>query len=204
MGCFVSKPAEADRDAAQRNARIDRVIKSDKKTMDRTIKILLLGQYHPPGANSRSSMFGCAIMNCTHSFIRCRRVGKIYHHQANAHYSQWRLSRGGALPNTSCYLLEHCRCLQGIVGHYECGKHRIWAREHKGSVLPRCSSNLQYTNSFPKAVGDLLDKTEPDVGSDDAFSDLKVRDAMRTMWRDGGVQKAVARGHEFALHDNLS
>lgn len=43
MGCMSSKPAEADRDALQRNARIERGIKSDKKTMDRTIKILLLG-----------------------------------------------------------------------------------------------------------------------------------------------------------------
>lgn len=45
---------------------------------------------------------------------------------------------------------------------------------------------------------------EPDVGSDEAFSDMKVRDAMRAMWLDAGVQKAVTRGHEFALHDNLS
>lgn len=43
MGCLVSKPEEADRDAFQRNARIDRTIKNDKKTLDRTIKILLLG-----------------------------------------------------------------------------------------------------------------------------------------------------------------
>lgn len=43
MGCISSKPAEADKDAVQRNARIDRTIKSDKKNMDRTIKILLLG-----------------------------------------------------------------------------------------------------------------------------------------------------------------
>lgn len=59
-------------------------------------------------------------------------------------------------------------------------------------------------NRFLKGLAELLDKTEPDVGSDEAFSDLKVRDAMRVMWLDGGVQKAVARGHEFALHDNLS
>lgn len=43
MGCFNSKPAEADKEALQRNARIDRTIKQDKKTLDRTIKILLLG-----------------------------------------------------------------------------------------------------------------------------------------------------------------
>lgn len=43
MGCISSKPAELDREAISRNARIDRTIKNDKKTMDRTIKILLLG-----------------------------------------------------------------------------------------------------------------------------------------------------------------
>lgn len=48
-----------------------------------------------------------------------------------------------------------------------------------------------------------MDSLEPDVGCDEAFSDLKVRDAMIGMWDDQGVQKAVARGHEFALHDNL-
>jgi len=41
------------------------------------------------------------------------------------------------------------------------------------------------------------------VGSEEAFSDMAVRDAMKSMWDDAGVQKAVARGHEFALHDNL-
>lgn len=43
MGCINSKPAEPDKEAISRNARIDRSLKNDKKTMDRTIKILLLG-----------------------------------------------------------------------------------------------------------------------------------------------------------------
>ena len=47
MGCMTSKPADAgDKEALQRNARIDRVLKTDKKTLDRTIKILLLGMCH--------------------------------------------------------------------------------------------------------------------------------------------------------------
>lgn len=58
-------------------------------------------------------------------------------------------------------------------------------------------------NSSVQTSAELLEGTEPDVGSDEAFSDLRVRDAMRAMWNDAGVQKAVARGHEFALHDNL-
>jgi guanine nucleotide-binding protein subunit alpha len=49
-----------------------------------------------------------------------------------------------------------------------------------------------------------VDNLEPDVGVEEAFSDLRVRDAMNEMWKDGGVQKAVSKGHEFALHDNLN
>lgn len=45
MGCMGSKPVDTtDKDALQRNARIDKVLKNDKKVMDRTIKILLLGK----------------------------------------------------------------------------------------------------------------------------------------------------------------
>lgn len=41
-----SKPAEpADKEAVQRTARIDKSLKNDKKVMDRTIKILLLGTF---------------------------------------------------------------------------------------------------------------------------------------------------------------
>lgn len=74
-------------------------------------------------------------------------------------------------------------------------------RQRYGNFYPGLNPRA---NRSPKAAAALLDKTEPDVGSDESFSDLKVRDAMRVMWLDAGVQKAVARGHEFALHDNLS
>jgi hypothetical protein len=52
-------------------------------------------------------------------------------------------------------------------------------------------------------LADFIAKTEPDMESHEAFADLRVRDAMKELWTDPGVQKAVARGHEFALHDNL-
>jgi len=46
MGCMSSKTADPmEKEAVQRNARIERVLKGDKKTMDRTIKILLLGTF---------------------------------------------------------------------------------------------------------------------------------------------------------------
>ena len=28
--------------------------------------------------------------------------------------------------------------------------------------------------------------------------------AFKDLWKDGGIQKAVERGNEYALHDNLS
>jgi hypothetical protein len=44
MGCMSSKQAEAaDKEAVQRTVLIDKTLKNDKKLMDRTIKILLLG-----------------------------------------------------------------------------------------------------------------------------------------------------------------
>ncbi|KAJ5648317.1 hypothetical protein N7490_004689 [Penicillium lividum] len=158
MGCIASKPAEADMDASQRNARIDRVIKSDKKTMDRTIKILLLGA----GESGKSTII--KQMRIIHS----RGFPEDERHQTRAViYSN---------------VVIAFKVLLDIM-----------KAEH-----------IKFENSETKAMGTLLDKTEPDVGSDEAFSDLKIRDAMRVMWLDAGVQKAVARGHEFALHDNLS
>ncbi|EER43756.1 small G-protein GPA2 [Histoplasma capsulatum H143] len=58
-----------------------------------------------------------------------------------------------------------------------------------------------YSNMVPLA--ELLSTTDPDVDSDEAFSDLSIKGAMQKLWLDKGVQKAVSRGHEFALHDNL-
>ncbi|KAF4761146.1 hypothetical protein N7455_002307 [Penicillium solitum] len=158
MGCLVSKPEEADRDAFQRNARIDRTIKNDKKTLDRTIKILLLGA----GESGKSTII--KQMRIIHS----RGFPEEERHQTRAIiYSN---------------LVIAFKVLLDIMN----------------------AEDIDFENEEKiKPFADLLDNTDPDVGSDEAFSDLEVRDAMRAMWKDDGVQKAVARGHEFALHDNL-
>lgn len=62
---------------------------------------------------------------------------------------------------------------------------------------------IEFEHEKTKLVAEVIDNAEADVGEDEAFSDLSIRDAMRDMWADAGVQQAVARGHEFALHDNL-
>lgn len=47
MGCMSSKPTNenGEKEGMQRNAKIEKMIKGDKKVMDRTIKILLLGKW---------------------------------------------------------------------------------------------------------------------------------------------------------------
>ncbi len=55
-----------------------------------------------------------------------------------------------------------------------------------------------------KIYAETVEATDADVDADEAFADENVKDAMKAMWLDDGVQQAVAKGHEFALHDNLS
>ncbi|OQE19899.1 hypothetical protein PENSTE_c014G06397 [Penicillium steckii] len=157
MGCINSKPAESDKDAFQQNARIERTLKNDKKTMDRTIKILLLGA----GESGKSTII--KQMRIIHS----RGFPEEERHQTRAViYSN---------------IVVAFKVLLDIMN----------------------AENIDFEDANTQSLADLLDNADADVGSDEAFSDLKVRDAMRGMWKDSGVQKAVARGHEFALHDNL-
>jgi guanine nucleotide-binding protein subunit alpha, other len=61
-----------------------------------------------------------------------------------------------------------------------------------------------FADEKTKIYAETVQAADPDVDADEAFSDENVRDAMKAMWLDSGVQLAVAKGHEFALHDNLS
>jgi hypothetical protein len=61
-----------------------------------------------------------------------------------------------------------------------------------------------FADEKTKIYAEAVEATDPDVDADEAFSDENVKDAMKAMWLDSGVQQAVAKGHEFALHDNLS
>lgn len=45
MGCMNSKVEAEDKEAARINAGIEKQIRNDKKTYDRTVKMLLLGLY---------------------------------------------------------------------------------------------------------------------------------------------------------------
>lgn len=61
-----------------------------------------------------------------------------------------------------------------------------------------------FADEKTKIHAEAVEATDPDVDADEAFADEGIRDAMKAMWLDPGVQQAVYKGHEFALHDNLS
>ncbi|KAL2854921.1 guanine nucleotide binding protein, alpha subunit [Aspergillus pseudoustus] len=160
MGCMSSKPVDAaeEKDAAQRTARIDKVLKNDKKVMDRTIKILLLGA----GESGKSTII-----------------------------KQMRIIHAGGFPE------DERRQTRAVIYSNIVVAFKVLLEIMR-------TENLDFELEQTRPLADFIDNVEPDVGIDEAFSDLRVRDAMNEMWNDGGVQKAVSKGHEFALHDNLN
>ncbi|KAL2834973.1 guanine nucleotide binding protein, alpha subunit [Aspergillus cavernicola] len=160
MGCMSSKPADVaeDRNALQRNARIEKGLKNDKKIMDRTIKILLLGA----GESGKSTII-----------------------------KQMRIIHSGGFPD------DERRQTRAVIYSNIVVAFKVLLEIMRTEII-----DFEHDNTRPLAG--FIENLEPDVGIDEAFSDLKVRDAMNDMWNDSGVQKAVSKGHEFALHDNLN
>ncbi|KAJ9198978.1 hypothetical protein DTO164E3_4768 [Paecilomyces variotii] len=158
MGCMNSKPMDPDdKEAVQQNAKIEKIIRNDKKTLDRTIKILLLGA----GESGKSTII-----------------------------KQMRIIHSGGFPT------DERRQNRAVIY-----SNLIVAFKVLLEIMQ--TEGIEFTSDKAKEFAALIDKTEPDVSSEEAFSDRNVKDAMEGMWADEGVQKAVARGHEFALHDNL-
>ena len=83
MGCGPSKIEGGDKVAHSQNAKIERMIRDDKKVEARTIKILLLGimlqAFHWLSYSNQTSV------------TRCWRVRQIDHHQADANHTLQRL-----------------------------------------------------------------------------------------------------------------
>lgn len=44
---------------------------------------------------------------------------------------------------------------------------------------------------------------DPDIGPEEAMP-LDCLNAFKTLWQDDGVQLAIKKGNEYALHDNLT
>ena len=54
----------------------------------------------------------------------------------------------------------------------------------------------------PQNILDLILK-ERDLGPKDPMP-TEYLPAFKSLWTDHGVQQAVSKGHEYALHDNLN
>ncbi|KAL4782409.1 guanine nucleotide binding protein, alpha subunit [Aspergillus varians] len=160
MGCMSSKPVDAavDKEAAQRNARIEKSLKNDRKMLDRTIKILLLGA----GESGKSTII-----------------------------KQMRIIHSGGFPE------DERRQTRAVIFSNIVVAYKVLLEIMR-------TENIDFKHEATRSLADFINNLEPDVGVEEAFSDLKVRDAMNEMWNDDGVQKAVSKGHEFALHDNLN
>src|SRR5437763_10187574 len=66
------------------------------------------------------------------------------------------------------------------------------------------TEDIEFADEKTRVYADLIGDTDADLDADLAFTDKNVKDAMLGMWLDAGVQKAVGKGHEYALNDNLS
>lgn len=44
---------------------------------------------------------------------------------------------------------------------------------------------------------------DPEIGPEDAMP-IPCLNAFKVLWQDAGVQLAIRKGHEYALHDNLT
>jgi guanine nucleotide-binding protein subunit alpha len=63
---------------------------------------------------------------------------------------------------------------------------------------------LAFADEKTKMYSDLIETTDHNLKAEQAFTNNNIREAMLGMWHDHGVQRAVAKSHEFALNDSLN
>ena len=65
--------------------------------------------------------------------------------------------------------------------------------------MPNCAKSHVLT--FPKRFAEII-AADPEIGTEDSMP-LDCMNAFKSLWRDEGVQTAIRKGNEYALHDNL-
>ncbi|RMZ89451.1 hypothetical protein DV736_g3315, partial [Chaetothyriales sp. CBS 134916] len=63
---------------------------------------------------------------------------------------------------------------------------------------------IDFADEKTRVHAELIEDTPADVDANTAFRDYRLKEAMLALWKDDGVQIAIAKSHEFALNDNLS
>lgn len=65
------------------------------------------------------------------------------------------------------------------------------------------SQGIAYGDEVTKSHAAVIEDLNPSVDARDAFADDGVKNALRALWKDPGVQEAISRGYDFALNDNM-
>lgn len=71
-------------------------------------------------------------------------------------------------------------------------------------VRPTCPASCAnpLANNQTKRFAEII-AADPEIGPEDSMP-LDCLAAFKSLWRDEGVQTAIKRGNEYALHDNLT
>ncbi|KAI9730809.1 MAG: hypothetical protein M1834_005527 [Cirrosporium novae-zelandiae] len=157
FGFGASRRNRGDDQEIKKNADIDKMIKRNRKEMDREVKILLLGA----GESGKSTIL-----------------------------KQMRIIHSGGF-STDERREVRAVIYSNIVVAFK--------------VILDIMNDDNITFSLPESEkwSNQILSAEHDVGPDEAFPP-EMLPAMKGLWLDKGVKQAVSRGHEFALHDNLS
>ncbi|KAI1929830.1 hypothetical protein LOZ58_000648 [Ophidiomyces ophidiicola] len=152
MGCSGSRElSPEERRAVKHNATLDRLIRMDKKTYDRTVKILLLGA----GESGKSTII-----------------------------KQMRIIHAGGFPE------DERRQTRAVIY-----ANMIVAFKILLDIME--AERISFDSKETEALAQFIEDAESDVECDEAFTDLNIREAMKGMWFDLGVQKAVSKDRIF-------
>ncbi|KAK5085589.1 hypothetical protein LTR05_004876 [Lithohypha guttulata] len=157
MGCAASKPDPKVKEADIQNDKIDRQIRSDKKSELRTVKILLLGA----GESGKSTIIKQMRIIHSSGFQEDEKI-----HTRSVIYSN---------------ILVACKVLLEIVD----------------------SQKIAFEHESTEIYAAVIEEVNPDANAEIVFRNSNVREALYRLWTDAGVQKAVAKGHEYAPNDNM-
>lgn len=178
MGCGASKPDLAAIEQIQQNAEIERVIRQDEILEARTAKILLLGMSHSthPMASPFCLTYSSAGGGESGKSTIIKQM-RIIHHQD--------------------FLNEERRQTRAVIYF-----NMVVAFRFLLEIMD--DEGFDFQNEKTRLYAETVETARLEVDPDEAFSDESVKDAMKAMWLDLGVQQAIAKGSEFGLYDNFS
>lgn len=159
---------------SRKNAEIEKQLRADQKRQSREVKILLLGE------SRRLADWQVSSMSLTMAGAGESGKSTVLKQMRLIHAKGFTPSERKQWKVTIFNNLVHAfQCVQGVM--------------EDNDVEFETTANVKHME---------LVCSDPEIGPDDSFP-IDCTTAFQRLWEDGGVQKAIAQGHEYALHDNL-